>query len=59
MDDPYGAKRCYLLDPSGAVFEATEGQEVDGRYKVVRVGTNSVVVAYLDGTGQRTLMIGG
>ena len=59
--DPYvpGRSRVYLVDKSGTVFEAVEGQIVDGRYKLVKVGTASVVMSYLDGTGQRTINLGG
>ena len=28
---------------------------VDGQYKVIKVGITSVDVAYVDGTGQRTI----
>jgi hypothetical protein len=60
MADPYGRPRAYLKDPaSGAVFEVVEGQVVDGRYRVVKIGVQSVVVSYLDGSGQRTIPLGG
>jgi hypothetical protein len=62
IPDPYvpGRNRAYLTDPkSGAVFEAVEGNIVDGRYKLIKVGQTSVVISYLDGNGQRTINIGG
>jgi len=62
IGDPYepARNRAYLLDPkSQAIFEAVEGQVVDGRYKLLKVGTSSVVMSYLDGTGQRTINVGG
>lgn len=59
MDDPYGKKRAYLLDQTGAIHEAVEGQVVDGRYRLLKIGANSVVMSYLDGTGQRTITLGG
>lgn len=61
VEDPYqpGKKRAYLVEPkTGAVFEAFEGQIVDGKYRLLKVGDNTAVMSYLDGTGQRTLMIG-
>jgi len=52
--------RATLKDPvSGALFEAFEGEVIDGRYRLVKVGVQSVVVAYLDGSGQRTIPLGG
>lgn len=56
-----GTKRTMatLKDPaSGALFHAFEGDIVDGRYRVVKVGEQSVVVSYVDGTGIRTLGLG-
>jgi hypothetical protein len=49
-----------LKDPtSNVLYQAFEGDVVDGRYRVVRVGVQSVVVSYLDGSGLRTLALGG
>ena len=49
-----------LKDPtSNVLYQAFEGDVVDGRYRVVRVGVQSVVVSYLDGSGLRTLPLGG
>jgi hypothetical protein len=62
IPDPYvpGRSRAYLTDPkSGVVFEAVEGNIVDGRYKLIKVGQTSVVMSYLDGSGQRTINLGG
>ena len=62
FQDPYepGRLRAYLRDPdSGAIFEQLEGDIVDGRYRLVKVNPTSVVISYRDGTGQRTLMVGG
>jgi hypothetical protein len=49
-----------LKNPStNGLYQAFEGDIVDGRYRVVKVGVQSVVVSYLDGTGIRTLPLGG
>ena len=48
-----------LKDPAtGGLFHAFEGDIVDGRYRLVRVGTQSVVMSYVDGSGIRTLGLG-
>lgn len=44
---------------TGATFQAFEGEVVDGRYRLIKVGLQSVVVSYVDGTGQRTIPLGG
>lgn len=49
-----------LKDPAtNAVHLAFEGDVVDGRYRVVKVGERSVVLSYVDGTGLRTIPLGG
>src|SRR5262245_11721169 len=54
-----GRRMVTLKDPgSGALFQAFEGDVVDGRYRVVKVGQQSVVLSYLDGSGQRTVTLG-
>lgn len=40
---------------TAAVFTGTEGQVLDGRYRLVKVGLESVVVSWLDGSGRKTL----
>lgn len=56
MERPDVGRVVALKDPdSGAVFQALEGQIVDGRYRVVKIGLTSVIVSYIDGSGQRTL----
>jgi hypothetical protein len=54
---PEGRVLVTLKDKGGAVFQVFEGQIVDGRYRVVKVGVQSVVVAHLDGTNPRTLAV--
>lgn len=46
-----------LHDPkTGAVYQVYQGSIVDGRYKVVKIGLQSVEVSYLDGSGLKTLV---
>lgn len=55
-----GRSLVTLKDTSGpGVYQAFEGDVVDGRYRVVKVGVQSVVVSYLDGSGTRTIPLGG
>ncbi len=59
MNDPYGQRRAYLVEmKTGAVFQAVQGDTVDGRYKLLEVGTNYVVMEYNNGTGRRRIPIG-
>jgi hypothetical protein len=47
-----------LKDPTGALLYGLEGQILDGRYRLQKIGLESVIVSYLDGSGQRTLQLG-
>ncbi|HXT71791.1 MAG TPA: hypothetical protein VN700_18690 [Vicinamibacterales bacterium] len=58
MDDYYGKKRAFLVDPSGTMFVGVDGQVIDGRYRLVKVESRSAIVEFLDGTGRRTLILG-
>ena len=43
------------LSVAGLVVLAREGDVVDGRYRLLKVGLESIVMAYLDGQGQQTI----
>jgi hypothetical protein len=40
-------------------FYGREGDIVDGRYKLIRIGLESVTMSYLDGKGQQTIRLTG
>jgi hypothetical protein len=48
-------KRAFLLDTDGAVFVATEGDIFGQRYKIVRIGVNSIVIEDMQFKAQQTL----
>jgi len=50
VNDPYGKLRAYLVDLSGAMFEAVEGDVVDGRYRVTKLTKDCATVAFREGT---------
>lgn len=59
VTEPGGPTLVTLKDSvTNALYQAREGDIVDGRYRVVKVGVTSVVVSYLDGSGIRTLPLG-
>jgi hypothetical protein len=60
VDPRSGRTMVTLRDPAtGTLFQAFEGDIVDGRYRVVAIGVESVVVSYVDGTGTRKISLGG
>ncbi len=56
MADPArpGGKIAILSDARG-VYYGREGEVVEGRYRIVKIGIESVDLAYLDGRGRQTI----
>ena len=54
-----GATIAVLIDPQGHVDYGREGEIIAGRYRILKIGVESLDIAYLDGTGRRTIRKGG
>ncbi len=48
-------KLAALTDCKGYTYSGREGELIDGRYKLVRIGQESVVMEYANGTGRITI----
>jgi hypothetical protein len=48
-----------LSDSRGNVFYGKEGDIIDGRYKMLKVGAEAAEVSYTDGRGRQTLRLSG
>jgi hypothetical protein len=48
-------KLAALTDCKGFTYAGREGESIDGRYKLVKIGEESVVMEYLNGTGRTTI----
>ncbi len=53
-----GLKLAVVSDSKGVYF-GREGEVIEGRYRISRIGAESIVVSYVDGTGQRTIPLSG
>lgn len=53
-----GRKIAMLSDSTGRAEYGAEGDIIQGRYRILKIGVESVDVAYLDGTGRRTIRLG-
>jgi hypothetical protein len=51
-------KLAVLSDPRGVYF-GREGEVIEGRYRIVRIGVESVEMVYLDGRGRRIIPLSG
>ncbi len=54
-----GGKVAILSDGRGNTFHAREGQDVDGRYRVLKISPESLELSYMDGRGRQTLRLSG
>lgn len=54
-EDPSRPGKLVSLSINGTVVVAREGEVVDGKYRLVKVGLESIVMSYLDGQGQQTI----
>jgi hypothetical protein len=52
-------KIAILTDGVGPPLYAAEGQTVAGRYRILRIGEESIEMAYLDGRGRQTIRLSG
>jgi hypothetical protein len=54
-----GLRVAAFTDTRGNIFQGKEGDIIEGRYRVLRIGTDSVDLAYLDGRGRQTIRLTG
>jgi hypothetical protein len=54
-----GQKIAILSDTAGHVSYGPEGATIDGRYRIIRIGAESIELAYVDGRGRQTIRFTG
>lgn len=60
VDAPSQSGRVAILsDGRGNVFQSKEGDTIEGRYRVLKVGPDTVDLAHVDGRGQQTIRLSG
>ena len=56
MSDPNNpGKRIAILSDARSTYYGREGEIVEGRYRILRIGVESIELAYLDGRGRQTI----
>ena len=55
----HGEKIAILSDGRNAPFYGKEGAIIEGRYRILRIGVESVELAYADGRGRQTIRLTG
>ena len=46
-------------EPSGDIVNGKEGDIIDGRYRLLKIGAESADLAYVDGRGRQTIRLSG
>jgi len=54
-----GQKIAILSDASGHVSFGPEGATIEGRYRIIKIGAESVEMAYVDGRGHQMIRLTG
>ena len=56
MKDPKNTNtRIAILSDARGVYYGREGEVIEGRYQILRIGVESIELAYLDGRGRQTI----
>ena len=55
----HGEKIAILSDGRNAPFYGKEGAIIEGRYRILKIGVESVELAYADGRGRQTIRLNG
>lgn len=59
VESPLPAQRIAVLSDVRGVYEGREGDVIEGRYRIMRIGQESIEMAYLDGRGRQTIRLSG
>ena len=56
VSDPKNpGKKIAVLSESRGAYYGREGEVIEGRYRILRIGVESIELAYLDGRGRQTI----
>jgi hypothetical protein len=51
--------RIAMLSDGHGVYYGSEGSVIEGQYRIVRIGLDSIEMTYLDGRGRRVIPLSG
>jgi hypothetical protein len=54
-----GAGKLAVLSDGRSVYYGRDGETIEGRYRIIRIGAESVELAYADGRGRQTIRLTG
>jgi hypothetical protein len=53
------AQKIAILSDGRGIYQGREGDIIEGRYRILKIGLESVEMAYLDGRGRQTIRLTG
>jgi hypothetical protein len=59
VEAPEGRGRFAVLSDGRFVYHGREGSIIDGRYRIVRIGLESIELEHVDGRGRQTIRLTG
>jgi hypothetical protein len=59
VEAPGQSQRIAILSDSRGIYQGVEGAIIEGRYRILRIGVESIDLAYVDGTGRQTIRLSG
>jgi hypothetical protein len=59
VEAPEKSQRWAVLSDNRGVYQGREGDTIEGRYRILKIGTESIELAYLDGNGRQTIRLSG
>jgi hypothetical protein len=59
MEAPERALRVAVLSDGRGIYRGREGDIIEGRYRIVHIGAESIEMTYLDGTGRQLIRLTG
>jgi hypothetical protein len=59
LDAPEQHRKFAVLSDGRGTLYGQEGDIIDGRYRILRIGVESIEMVYIDGRGQQTIRLSG
>ena len=59
VEAPEHAQKIAIFSDGRGTYQGREGDIIEGRYRIVRIGVESVEMTYLDGRGRQTIRLSG
>jgi hypothetical protein len=59
VEAPERSQKIAILTDGRGIYRGREGDIIEGRYRLLRIGVESIEMAYLDGQGRQTIRLSG